>query len=312
MIGTEDECPAGTPDDGREDRSVTFRGTVDAWECDQMGHLNVSFYGRCFSMADKWVFRGLPHGGSGIRVAGERIAFSAELRYGTPISIRSYRSSSGPSPILHHELYDDACGRPSASIAIAYDFDDGSNRAASSIIERALARLPLRSGAVEAPGGTRRRVQRKGRPYAVLTGRRVLLETDDGFADVDRETLIHLANQAVPNLGLDAYRLRDPDGHLSIGSATIGLTVARHRRARAGEAISVYSRVAELGRRSLGLVHDVCGDGGTAIARMEATLVFIEMKTRRSLPLPPDLVADHDVLEPGEPTSAKASGGPTP
>ena len=83
---------AGMPKRGMEDAAELWRGGVNTWECDEMGHMNVRFYvarmteglaglARLLGMPDAFT----PHAASTLIVQDHHLRFLREARAGTPL-----------------------------------------------------------------------------------------------------------------------------------------------------------------------------------------------------------------------------------
>ncbi len=101
------------------ERWITYRGAVDAWECDQMQHMNIQHFARRIGMAERYLLAqfGLSssalHGRQLHAVARrEHIAFAKELRAGCPIVGRSVPVAVGGDHQLRlqHELINGISG----------------------------------------------------------------------------------------------------------------------------------------------------------------------------------------------------------
>src|ERR1700733_9588934 len=72
----------------------TYRGDVEAWECDVFGHMNIAFYGERFGdAAASLLHRFVP--GRAWRTVSLFTRYLKELRAGESISIRSAVISTG-------------------------------------------------------------------------------------------------------------------------------------------------------------------------------------------------------------------------
>ena len=233
------------------DLGVTYRGAVDPWECDQMEHLNVRFYGRRFSEAEAHAFATL---GTALRAAvDETIQFAREIRRGAAVRIET--TQTGPDQ-LRHRLFDEGHGEPAATLDARYGTSPD----------------PL----FDAAGLDWRE-----------TGRGVAHPADVGRDYLTREALLRFVNHAAAHLGLDRHRQRDAGGRLATGSATVACRLCRHGPMAAGSLAVVRSRWGRAGRTSVRLQH-LLSDAGTGApsATAEATVVFFDMATRRPVPLP--------------------------
>ena len=101
---------------------VTYRGCVNAWECDQWGHQNVQFY--LAKAADAQAALGcalglapsrLRRSGAALLPASERILFKRELRAGDAVCIRSgARAAEGAELRYFSLMTNEETGKQSA------------------------------------------------------------------------------------------------------------------------------------------------------------------------------------------------------
>jgi len=230
---------------------VTQLGAVDAWECDQMQHLNVRFYGARFTDAEVHAFAklGMPARPS----LDDELRFSREIRCGAAVRVETTQLS----PLrLEHLLFDGDSEAPSASLKACYE-----------------------SPGSELPGF-------EGSGWAVCA-RSVIKPSACDSHGLSREGTLGLVNHAAAHLGLDRHRQREADGRLRTGSATVACRIRRYATAAAGTLVEVESRIGSAGRRSVRLQHRIVDSASAqTLAHVEITVVFFDMATRRAVPLP--------------------------
>jgi len=110
----------------------TFRGTVNTWECDDVGHMNVQFYVARASDAAFYLRHALGLSPSRVRAEGramialeEHIRFHRELRAGDIMHMRSRPVElRDRTMVSFHELFNSATGETSATVvAVSGHFD---------------------------------------------------------------------------------------------------------------------------------------------------------------------------------------------
>lgn len=233
------------------DLGVTHRSAVDPWECDQMEHLNVRFYGRRFAEAEAHALAAL---GMAPQAAGsETIQFAREIRRGAAVRVETTRT--GPHQ-FQHRLFEEGHGNPAATLDALH-------------------------------GPSPEPLFDENGPGWQECGRGVAQPADCGPGGLTREALLRFVNHAAAHLGLDRHRLRDAGDRLATGSATVACRLCRHQQMGAGSLIVVRSRWGRAGRTSIRLQH-LLSDAGTGApaASAEVTVVFFDMATRRPVPLP--------------------------
>ena len=131
----------------------TYRGTIDPWHCDHMGHMNVMWYIGKFDEAT-WQFLtmlGLSpaffrSSARGMAAVEQRIAYERELVAGDVVSVRSGTLEIRDRVIRFvHQMRDDATGEVAAVVMnTAVHLDTGSRKATAfpdDVKARALAHV---------------------------------------------------------------------------------------------------------------------------------------------------------------------------
>lgn len=120
------------------ERLLTYRGTVHAWHCDHMGHMNVMWYVGKFDEATWQMLAAvgitrdaMRAGNSGVAGVEQRISYKKELFAGDTISIYSRVLEMKEKAIhIEHEMMHDASGKVAAiMILIAVHIDTALRKA---------------------------------------------------------------------------------------------------------------------------------------------------------------------------------------
>jgi acyl-CoA thioester hydrolase len=271
----------------------TYRGVADAWECDQMQHMNVRFIGERFSKADSFLFASLGFdqsgetGQSAIRLETEKLTFSKEILPGKPLLIESsfdYAAQSNKLWVRHDLKFVDTGVVSATSIArhrvescpeALRRHSEVSSREASLAAEHASMETSVILD-----------------PQVALSecGRNVLSSIDYGNGDVSRETLVRLINHAASCAGLDRGRRHHGDGGAGTGSAALEILLKRCAPARLGMQVVVMSGMKARSAKTITVLHRVI-DTTTAgvIAEAASTHVFFEIASRAAIPIPADV-----------------------
>ncbi|WP_372387289.1 thioesterase family protein [Xanthomonas axonopodis] len=235
---------------------VTHRSAVDAWECDQMEHLNVRFYGSRFSEAEAFALARV--GMAPTCSLDDDMQFAHELRRGAALRVESeHHGGSG----FVHRLFDEDRATPAATLHARFVHVDDS------------------------ADGTGPDCSGEG---WIGTGLRVLDSAHcTALGTPSRAALLGLLNQAAVHLGLDRHRLRDGDGRLLTGTAVVACRLRRFTSAAPGTLMALHSRIASCGRTSIRMQHQLTDEAtGAVLALAAVTSVFFDTSTRRPCLVP--------------------------
>jgi acyl-CoA thioester hydrolase len=265
----------------------TYRGVADAWECDQMQHMNVRFIGERFSRADSFLFAslGLDHADGGVvRLESERLTFSKEIVPGKPLLIESGCSYDAQSNVLsvRHDLKFADSGTLSATAITRYHVDKCPQALAANpaksipYVGAIMDNAPVQSGLVFDP-----------QVELSECGRTFLSSGDYKNGDLSRETLVRLINHAASCAGLDRGRRQPEIGQSGIGSATLDIRVKRCSLPRQTLPVLVMSGLKARSAKTIIVLHRLI-DATTSdvIAEAASTHVFFEIASRAAIRIP--------------------------
>ena len=122
------------------ERLLTYRGTVHAWHCDHMGHMNVMWYVGKFDEATWQLFAAMGltaefmrNNKRGMAGVEQRISYKKELFPGDTISIYSRILEMKEKAIhIEHEMLHDASGTIAAAMIVVAVHIDTTRRKAIS------------------------------------------------------------------------------------------------------------------------------------------------------------------------------------
>ncbi|MEW5873054.1 MAG: thioesterase family protein [Chloroflexota bacterium] len=105
---------------------ITYRGVVYPWQCDQMGHMNVTFYTAKFDEATWQLFARigltptyLREQQRGMAAVMQKTSYKRELRSGDVVTVRSSVVNIRDKVIqFHHEMVNDESGELAATTTI--------------------------------------------------------------------------------------------------------------------------------------------------------------------------------------------------
>jgi len=283
-------------------------GSVQSWECDTMGHMNVQFY---VARAHDCVPALLLPLGLGPRQCraldvtlaplDHHIRFLKELRPGEPFSIfGGVLEATGDRLTLYQEMRNSATGAIAASIVTSAALVDA---------ERRGDRLPLpdaaRAGAGEIAVTLPEHARPRGlaldpprpRPRWEEADRLGLLLTQQGAvspAECDERGLmltraiIGRVADSVPNMGAKTLGVDRSAGET--GGAALEYRLVYHATPRRGDLLALRAGVKSIGPKALTWGHWLFDrETGEAVATTEAVVVRFDLKTRKSVETPPAL-----------------------
>ena len=271
------------------ERWITYRGAVDAWECDQMQHMNIQHFARRIGMAERYLLAqfGLSssalHGRQLHAVARrEHIAFAKELRAGCPIVGRSVPIAigGGRQLRLQHELINGISGDICMTACSEY-----------ALVDSGGVHHPWPEALVQAIDASASQAELSWRPSAgdggdgIECGRGIVAEDDCQACDVTREVLVRLANHAGSHVGLEKGRQWE-DGRLAVGSATLHLAIERHAAILPGTMLQIRSALTRSSGKIVHIEHHLQeAVTGRELVTMATAHVFFDVASRKAIAL---------------------------
>lgn len=285
-------------------REEIYRGSVNAWECDANGHMNVRFYGQRamqglgFLAARLGMARAFTAKANATLVPIDwHIRFLAEARMAQSLSLFGGLLDIGEADATAYLELQDSAGRPSATFTTKL----------AHVEPQALRRFPWSNGprarALElmcaAPAHGRPRsidcsttpaaptIARATELGAWLTGRAmVLAEHCDAFGRMRFDQFMARVTESAPTL-LDSWR-RDLDDSnaedATLSGAVVEYRFVVHRWPRVGDLIEVRSGVTEIAQKTQRMIHWVLDPAsGQAWGSAEVVAIAFDLKTRKSV-----------------------------
>lgn len=289
----------------------TYRGSVNAWECDENVHMNVRFFaarameGLGFIAAALDMPRAFQDRASATLLPLDmHVRFLREAKMGAPLSMRGgVVDISGDRITVFQEMFH-ADGATAATFLVKLAHVDPRDLRpfpfASRVLEKAAAlrcRVPKHGAARSidlAAAPTAPRVADADALNVPRVGR-FLVPADhcDAFGRMRMELFLGRVSDAVPNLlaqwRLDAAREAAKDGkEPPVGGAVLEYRLCPQRWPRAGDLLEVRSGVVDVAEKTNRLVHWVLDPGGgTAWCTAEAVAVTFDLETRKTIAVPP-------------------------
>ncbi len=283
-----------------------WRGSVAAWECDAMGHLNVGFYvarsiealaGLAAELGMPGVFA--PTAEATLIVREQYIRFVREARANAPLMIAGGVMSIGESDarlLLLMRHADGALAAAFQSVVVHATSRDGRpfpwpdrlrKRAAELAVEAPEASLP-RSLALD-PVTTTASLARAHALGLPRTGVGVVMASDcDAFGRMRTEEFMRRLSSGVPHL-FAAGRPGEAASERRVGGAVVEYRLLHHAWPRAGQRLELRSGFSGSDTRVRRLVHWLLDpDSGNPWATAEAISVSFDLDTRKLITLSQD------------------------
>lgn len=280
-----------------------WKGSVAAWECDVMGHLNVGFYvaKSMQALAGLAAELGMPGAFAAtaeatLMVAEQHIRFLREARPGAPLSISGGVIEMGETDARLLLLMRHASGELAASFQTVVSHVTARDGRAFPWPNRARARAEAL--ALEVPGPAAPRSIRLGpietqaslaRAEALglkRTGLGAVLAADcDTFGRMRTEGFMQRLSDAIPHLFADG-RPGEDEAARKVGGAALEYRLIHHAWPRAGDRVVLRSGSAGGDARFRRLVHWMLDPAtGRPWGTAEAIAVSFDLETRKMITL---------------------------
>lgn len=290
-----------------------WRGTVNAWECDELGHMNVRFY---LAKAAQAVANLAEEAGlnpvhradaSATLIARDiHIRFLAEAHPGAPVYIEGgllEHTASGATAIL--VMRHSGSGVPAASLRIVLSHaapqdghDFGWPRRFASRADRLTVDCPdfaaPRGITLETQPGAEASLARADALGLQQIGRgRFGMEEMDAFGRMRLEFLLGRISDSVTNFAdalPEEYAMHARGGGGKVGGALLECRIRPWRWARAGDGFVVRSGLKSAGPKVRNLVHWVLeAETGRPWWTMEGVAAPMDLDARKLLPASPEI-----------------------
>lgn len=280
-----------------------YRGSVNAWECDENGHLNVRFYLAKTNQGLPFVLDaiGLPAAwlqkmGARPRVRAQHVRFLREARPAAPLTVHAAVAGSEEERLtLYAETRHSLSGEVMATVLTEL-----------ALVGRDGALLPVRLSG-DAP---RCKVPAHGAPRGIVAAGEPLRPdlasvAAMGFVEIGRGGIAPWECDAEGELESFQYVGRMSDSVVNLlahvqtegemarrsegveGGALVELRIAYHAPLRVGSSFTIQSGIAALGRKTQHVVHLFFDESSRAcVATAQAVAVAMDLRTRRAIDLP--------------------------
>lgn len=279
-----------------------YRGSANAWECDENNHLNVRFYLAKANQGLPFVLEAiglsplsLEKIGARPRIRAQHVRFLKEARPAAPLTVHAgLAASEGEQVTLYAEVRHSLNGEALATLLTELDLvgRDGARRP-----------LPPLSGAERCPvpeHGAPRGIQ-PGEPLRPGYGRL----GEMGFVEIGRGAVAPWECDPAGEMELFQYVGRISDSVVNLlahfqteeelsrrshgieGGALVELRIAWHAPLRAGSLFTIHSGIAAAGRKTQHFVHLIFEEASRAcVATANGIAVAMDLETRKAIELP--------------------------
>ncbi len=282
----------------------TFRGVVNTWECDEMGHMNVRFYvARAMDGLASLALRiGLSpsllrDGGLRLAPRDQHLRFHRELRPGNAIKLRCVVVKADPSELtIYQELVraDDGALCASTMMQVGlYDSDQAEHQFGDSVLTRAreleslIPKHGLPRGLVLRPRSAALSLDQAVQQGLHAAYRGVVRDEDCDRDGVMRtEWFMGRISDGIPHLFQAVGGLaRDPEQ--GVGGAALEYRLVYRERPRAGDILEMRSAL----RAQRDKTYELCNflfnaETGVCVLSSDAVAVMFDMRTRKAVAPP--------------------------
>ncbi len=259
---------------------VLWMGIANAWECDEMGHMNVRHY--LAKAEDALTLLLTDRAASPRTVRRQHVRYHRETRAGTPLLIRGGVLAGTIAPRIYTEFVSphddvlrasivmelDGAALPGEPIALPLH---GAPRGLPETAPRAEATLAQadEAGLREIYRGVIRRDQVD--EAGLLRPHQIVALISDGVA--------HLMMAITPSRGTAA----------GVGGAALEQRIIHRAPARLGDQLTIRSGVMDAGEKTMRFCHWLLNrQTGEAVATCEVVAVAFDLQARKALALPED------------------------
>ena len=286
------------------------RSSVQTWQADQMGHMNVQFY---LDHATQGLAALGVHLGLGPRfAAGEQarlaardhhVRFLREQRPGAPFTIRAGVLDVTDFGLrVYEEMWNTVSGEVAATFAADVELVDEDSREVKPLPAKAKAAAKNLIVDLPAHGAPRGLALYEPRPAPTLAEaeKMGLVFTWQGevqAAQCDAQGFLSarhfmgIVSDGIPNL-LGLVRGDDRSKNSRVGGAALEYRFHYHRYPRAGDVVTLRSGLKEVSPKTYIWGHWLFDlETGKCVATAEAVAIALDLETRKAIPIPDEMRA---------------------
>jgi acyl-CoA thioester hydrolase len=291
------------------------RSSVQTWECDQMGHMNVQFYVEKAGAGLAALSLALGLGprvsrGEGARlfVRDHHVRFLREQRPGAPFFIRAGVLEVRDFGLrVYEEMVNTVSGEPAASFIAEVEWLDEETREMKPLPAKAKAAAKQLVVDLPVHGSPRGLEIYEPRPAPKLKEADAMgmvrtwqgeIETPqcDGQGFLTIRHFMGIVSDGIPNLLAQtsgADRSRTP----TVGGAALEYRFVYRRHPRVGDVLTLRSGLKQVGPKTYTWCHWLFDlESGEAVATAEAVAIALDLTTRKAIPIPEEMRANLESL----------------
>lgn len=291
------------------------RSSVQTWETDQMGHMNVQFY---MEKATQGVAalgvhlglgpRHLQSQGTTLHARNHHVRFLREQRPGAPFYLRAGVLEAREDRLkVYQEMISTTTGEVAATFAGDVDLLDAATQKSRPLPEEALDKA--RDLVIEQPAHGRPRglalYEPRPEPTLEETQRLGMVPTlqcviqpaqcaADGY--LHPRHYMGIVSDSIPNL-LAQTQGHDRGDDSDVGGAALEYRFIYRARPRSGDVLALRSGLKEVGGKTYIWVHWLFDlESGRCVATAEAVAITLDLTARKSVPIPDEMRARLETL----------------
>jgi len=284
-----------------------FRGMVNSWEADEMGHMNVRFYVQKSLQATAHFLNEIGLGPAvrreselGVRIMDHHIRFLKEARPGTPLVIETGALGADEAGlfVLHqvrHALTGDVCATLTGTIVITEGLGDQPYKLPEEVAAKArdfATDMPDYAAprGIDAPGPKLvpnwHRADEMGLfEISRIEVRPTMLDPDGALST---EHFIGAISDGIPTM-ISQFAVNRADSLQSgVGGAALEYRLFYFRRVFSGELITIRSGLSDIGNKTFTHIHWMFDQNHNVVASAAAVAVSFDLKERKAIAFSPE------------------------
>ena len=290
-----------------------WRGGVNTWECDEMGHMNVRFYvvRALEGLVGLAAALGMPRAfsataGATLLIQDQHIRFLREAVAGAALHMRGWVAEMGETEARLVQVLYHASGEPAASFQTvvshrtpgegrAFPWSDEARRRAEALIAPIPDFAAARSIDLSPVDSLASMARADALDLVHLTSGAVMARDCDVFGRMSAEQFIGRVSDGIPGLvGRTRRAIVEamPERPERVGGAMLEYRLVHLDWPRAGDRIEIRSGLVAVDHRTQRMIHWMLDpDSGRVWGVSEAVAVTLDLDKRKIVPVSPEAQA---------------------